>query len=73
MTCERCNLPVVFLGHDATAADHKWPPGREHDCCCGVELVCVFCESLRVARDGFLLVERPTELRAVATAGGLVH
>lgn len=73
MTCERCKLSAVFIAHDARALDHEWPPGHEERCPCGVELVCAVCEADRINRDGFVLVERPTAMHGVATAGGLVH
>lgn len=74
MRCERCRTEAVFFAHDATAEAHHWEPGREEACECGVEPVCAVCEAGRIARDGFLLLPRPSfGVRGVASAVQVRH
>lgn len=74
MRCERCGSEAVFFAHDATAEGHRWEPGREGSCECGVEPVCAVCEAGRIARDGFLLLPRLSlGVRGVASGVALRH
>ena len=66
MLCELCKRGVLLWGHDAEAPQHSWAGKTEADCSCRPEPLCSSCDAARVARDGFVLVERPLASRAVA-------
>lgn len=73
MICKACEKGSLLWGHDAEASSHSWNGGVESDCACQPEPLCSVCDCDRIARDGFVLIERPRASRAVANGSRLLQ
>lgn len=73
MRCERCRVGLLVFVHDVAVDGHSWEPGHEGACGCSPVPLCVICEGEALARDGFILLPRPAEVRCLAPSSALRH